>query len=283
MAVRIVTDSVSDLPPELAEALGVSVVPLILRFGDEEYYDGRDLTPDEFYAKLRSDLRFPKTAGATPGMFAGVYDGIAGEADAILVITLSSSLSTTYQAALDGRNLMRSECRVEVLDSRVAAMPEGFTVLRAARAAAGGAPLDAVLDIARDTAARSELFCTFETLEYLRRGGRIGAAQALLGSLLNVKPLLVLADGVVKPAGRVRTRKQAVDRLVRFAASYSNIDELGVEYTVCREEAEDLMDRLSDLYPRDRIHLSGMTPVIGAHTGPGLLVVAVCGDRSGKA
>jgi len=132
---------------------------------------------------------------------------------------------------------------------------------------------------ARAAAARSDMLCTFDTLEYLRRGGRIGNAAAFLGSLLKVNPLLTLREGTVQPAGRTRSRAGAVDRLYEYAAGFRRIEELAVEHTACPEEAEALLDRLSALHPRERIFLSKMTPVIGAHTGPGLLLVGVLGDR----
>jgi DegV family protein with EDD domain len=151
--------------------------------------------------------------------------------------------------------------------------------MRAAEAARAGASLEEALEAAKRAAARVDMLCTFDTLEYLRRGGRIGAAAAFLGSLLKVNPLLTLRDGVVQPAGRTRSRAGAVDRLYEFAAGYERIEELAVEHTACPEEAQALLERLTALHPRERIHLSKMTPVIGTHTGPGLLLVGVLGEK----
>jgi DegV family protein with EDD domain len=208
-------------------------------------------------------------------MYAEVYNSI--DADTILTICVSSDLSGTFQAARAGRDLVSSHRRIEVMDSRHAAMGEGFVVMRAARAAADGRSLAEVVDIAHDTAEKSSFLCTFQTLEYLKRGGRIGAAQAFLGSLLKINPLISLQDGVVHPAGKTRTRAQAVDRLVSFAAAFKHVEEIGVEHTSCPEEADMLIERLAEVHPGKGILCSGMTPVIGAHTGPGLLLVAVCG------
>jgi DegV family protein with EDD domain len=279
MAVRIVTDSVSDLPPDVADELGITVVPLMVSFGSDAYRDGIDLTPDQFYKKLKDSKVFPTTSAPSPAAFAQVFDGLAEEIEEIVVITISAKLSGTYDAALQGVTLMKERCRVHVIDSQLATIGQGFIAMKAARAAQSGASIDEVLEVVRSNMPRSEILAAFDTLEYLRRGGRIGAAKAYLGSMLNVNPLVALKDGVIKPAGRTRSRSKAIDSLVAFAEKYSFIEELAVEYTDCRADAEALIDRLAALYPKERIYRSRMTPVIGTHTGPGLLVVAVLGDR----
>jgi len=280
MSVRIVTDSIADLPAEVVQRLGIEVVPLVVRFGAEEYRDGLDLSPERFYQMLQERQEFPATATPSPAAFAEAYDRQAAAAEELLVITVSARLSGTFQAALQGRNLIGRRARVEVLDSGTATMTEGFVVLRAAEAARAGASLGEVLEAARRAAARVDFLCTFDTLEYLRRGGRIGAAAAFLGSLLKVNPLINLRAGLVQPAGRTRSRARAVDQLYAFAAGYSLIEELAVEHTACPEEAESLIGRLAVLHPRERIYLSKMTPVIGTHTGPGLLLVGILGDKA---
>jgi DegV family protein with EDD domain len=282
MPVRVLTDSVADLPPDVARRLGIEVVPLLVRFGAEEYRDGLDLSAEQFYRLLASRPEFPTTSTPSPESYAEAYDRLAEQAEDLLVIALSSKLSGTYQAALQGRQMMRRRARVEVLDSGTAAILEGFVAMRAAEAAQAGASLEEAVEAARRTAARTDMLCTFDTLEYLRRGGRIGAAAAFLGSLLKVNPLLTLREGAVAPAGRTRSRAAALDRLFEFAASYQRIEEMALEHTACHEEAETLLGRLSGLHPRERIIVSKMTPVIGAHTGPGLLLVGVLGDKRGR-
>ena len=277
--VRIVTDSVADLPAAVVEELGITVVPLIVRFGTEEYRDGIDLSTEEFYEKLKHSPHFPITATPSPQDFADAYDRLAESSDAVLVIMLSARLSGTHQVALKGRELMKRRCRVEVLDSRLATMAEGFVVMKAAEAARGGASLEQALEAARAAIPRADMLSCFDTLEFLRRGGRIGAAQAFLGSMLKIQPMIALREGVVMPAGRTRSRSKAVDRLYEYVAGYARIEKLAVENTACPEEAEALRERLGALHPRERIYSSKMTPVIGAHTGPGLLLVAVLGDR----
>ncbi len=279
MTVKVVTDSVADLPSQVVEELGITVVPLILRFGEEVYRDGIDLTADQFYEKLQTSKVFPTTSVPSPQTFAEAYDKLAEETDEILAITVSARLSATHEVALQSIGLMKQKCRVETVDSQWATMAEGFIVMTAAKAAQAGASLDEVMEVARKNIPRVEFQAAFDTLEYLRRGGRIGRAQALLGSMLRINPLITLRDGLVEPAGRTRSRAKALDRLYDFAASYAHIEEMAVEDTACPDEAEVLLERLGSIFPRERIYRSKMTPVIGAHTGPGMLLVAVLGDR----
>jgi len=279
MMVKIVTDSVADLPPQVVEELGVTVIPVILRFGEETYRDGIDLTADEFYEKLRSSKVFPVTSVPPPAAFAEAYDRLAEETDEILAIIVSSKLSAIYEVALQSIGLMKRKCRVEVIDSLSATMTEGFIVMKAAQGAKAGASLDEVMEVAHKNIPRVGFQAAFDTLEYLRRGGRIGRAYTLLGSVLKINPLITLKDGLVEPAGRTRSQAKAIDHLYDFAASYSYIEEMAVADTACPDEAEVLAERLGAIFPRERIYRSKMTPVIGTHTGPGLLLVAVMGDK----
>jgi len=230
MTVKIVTDSVSDLPPQVAEELGITVVPLNIRFGTEVYRDGVDLTAEQFYERLAHSKTLPVTSTPSPGSFAEAYDKLAEETDEILVITLSSKLSATYEVALQSVGLMKRKCRIEVVDSQWAVMAQGFVVISAARTAQSGASFDEVLDIIHRNITRVDFCAAFDTLEYLKRGGRIGAAQAFLGSMLKMNPIITFKDGVVHPAGREHSRAKAIDYLYNFAMSYSYIEEMAVEY-----------------------------------------------------
>jgi DegV family protein with EDD domain len=279
MTVRIVTDSVADLPPQVVKELGITVIPILVRFGEEVYRDGIDLTADEFYDKLQHSQVFPATSVPAPGTFAEAYDKLAEETDEILVITISHKLSASYEAALQGVGLMKRKCRVEVVDSLCATMAEGFIVMKAAQAAKAGASLDEVIAVTQKNIPRVDFRAVFDTLEYLRRGGRIGRAAALMGSMLKTNPIITLKDGLVEPAGQTRSRAKAIDRLYDFATSYSHIEEMAVADTACPDEAEVLAERLGAIFPKERIYRSKMTPVIGTHTGPGLLLVAVLGDK----
>jgi DegV family protein with EDD domain len=277
--VAIVTDSVADLPPQVAEEFGITVVPLVVRFGTDLYRDGLDLSPDQFYGRLRTSKALPATSVPPPVAFADAYDKLAEKTNEIVVISLTSKLSATYQVALQAVGLMKKKCRVEVLDSQWAIMPQGFIAIAAAKAAQSGASLDEVLDVARHTMHRVDMRAAFDTLEYLERGGRIGKAQAFLGSLLKVNPIIGLKDGEVYPVARERSRAKAIDYLYNFAASFGTIEGLAVEYAADLDEANRLVQRLHSKYPQVPIYLTRTSPVIGTHTGPGLIVVSVLGDR----
>jgi len=215
----------------------------------------------------------------SPVTFADAYDKLAEETDEILVITLTSKLSATHEVALQSIGLMKRPCRVEVINSECAVMAQGFLVMAAARAAQAGAKLDELIAMVHSNIPRVDIRAAFDTLEYLRRGGRIGAAQALLGAALRIHPLITMKDGLVEPAGRARSRAKAMGHLYQFAADYKRIEEMAVEEAACPEDADLLTDRLGNLFPRERIYRTKTTPVIGAHTGPGLLLVALMGDK----
>ena len=279
MAVKIVTDSVADVPPQVVGELGITVVPLNVRFGTEVYRDGVDLTVEQFYDRLVHDETFPVTSVPAPAAFAEAYDELAEETDEILAIIVSAKLSGTCEVALQSIGLMKRKCQVEVIDSQFGAMAEGLVVIAAAKAAQAGSSLDEVIGVTQKAIPRVDVRMAFDTLEYLKRGGRIGRAQAFLGSALNINPIITLKDGVVEPAGRTRSRAKAIDHLYNFAMSFSHIEEIAVEDATTPNDADKLVERLSSKFPRERIYRSKASPVIGTHTGPGLLVVAVLGDR----
>jgi len=279
MTVKIVTDSVADLPSQVVKELDITVVPILIRWGEELYRDGIDLTAEQFYERLKRSKIPPSTSVPSPGTFAEAYDKLAEEANEILAIIVTSRLTGTYNVALQSVGLMNRKCRVEVIDSKCATMAEGFVVMKAAQAAQAGASLDEVMEVTRKTIPRVDFLSTFDTLEYLKRGGRIGKAQAFLGSILKVNPLITLRDGVVEPVGRTRSRAKAIDRLCEFAMSYSHIEEIAIEEATTPDEADRIAERLSAKFPKERIYRSKPSPVIGAHTGPGFLLVAVLGDK----
>jgi DegV family protein with EDD domain len=277
--VAIVTDSVADLPPQVVEEFGITVVPLVVRFGTDLYRDGLDLSPDDFYGKLRISKVLPATSVPPPAAFTDAYDKLAEKTNEIAVICLTSKLSATYQVALQAAELMKKRCRVEVLDSQWAVMAQGFITIAAAKAAQGGAGLDEVLGVARHTILRVDMHAAFDTLEYLERGGRIGKAQAFLGSLIKVNPIIGLKNGEVYPCGRERSRAKAIDHLYNFATGFGKLEGLAVEYATDLDEANRLVQRLHSKYHQIPIYLSRASPVIGTHTGPGLIVISVLGNR----
>ena len=279
MSVKIVTDSVSDIPPRVAEELGITVIPVLVCFGEEVFRDGVDLTTEQFYEKLVKSEVLPTTAVPSLDIFARTFAKLAEETDEILAIMLSSKLSGVYNAALQSAGLMESNCRVEVLDSGSAVMAQGFIVIKAAQAAQAGASLDEVVEVVNKNIPRAEMRASLATLEFLQRGGRIGKAQAFLGSMLKINPIVTLKDGVVEPVSRVHSRAKAIDALYNYVASFKYVEELAVEDAACPEDGDILVERLGAIFPKERIYRSGTTPVIGAHTGPGLLLVAVLGDK----
>ncbi len=279
MTVKIVTDSVADVPSQVAEELRITVIPILVRFDTETFRDGIDLTTDEFYYKLEHGKIMPASAVASPVTYAEVYDKLAEETDEILFIALSRKLSASYNTALQGIELMKRKCRVEVIDSLWVIMGQGLMAIAAAKAANSGASLDEVVAITRNNISRTDIRVAFDTLEYLKRGGRIGAAQALLGSMLRVNPIITIKDGVVHPAARERSRAKAIGYLYNFAMSFSHIDEMAVEHATTPDEAEMLAEQLSSKFPKERMYRAKVGCVVGTHVGPHVLAVSVLGDK----
>jgi DegV family protein with EDD domain len=278
MTVRIIIDSTSDMPPEVAKELGITVVPLYVHFGDEAYRDGVDLTTDQFYPKMVASEVIPTTSTPAPADFAKEYDRLAEEADGLLVLTISRKLSATYDSAKQAIEERKSKCPIELLDSRLSLMGLGLIAVAAAKAANQGANLEDLVALTKENIPRLDMRIAFDTLEYLRRGGRIGKAQAFFGSLLKVNPILTIKDGEVYPAARERSRAKAVDYLVNFAAGYIHIEEMAVEDATTPDEADSLVERLGSKYPKEDIYRSKVSPVIGAHVGPRVLSVMVLGE-----
>ena len=279
MPVKIVTDSVSDISPATAAGLGITVVPLNVVFNGYTYRDGIDLTTDEFYKKLEYEEIHPTTSTPAPQVFAEAYDRLTAETGEILVITIGRKLSATGDSALKGIEVMKKKCRVEVVVSELAMMAEGLLAIAVAKAAQGGASLDELVKLSRHNISRVGIRIAFDTLEYLKRGGRIGKAQALMGSMLGINPILGIKDGEVFPFGRERSRAKAIDHLYQFVAGYSKIDELAVEDATTPDEADAFVERLGAIFPQERIYRSKVSPVIGTNVGPRVIGVAVLGDR----
>ncbi len=278
MPVKIVTDSVSDIPGTVAADLGITVVPLNLVFGSRTYKDGVGISTGEFYRKLADCAELPTTSTPVITDFSDVYDRLAPQADGLLVITIGSKLSATGDTAKKAVEEMKQKCRVEVIPTDLAMMGEGLLVIAAAKAARQGASLDEVAALTRNNMRRAELRIAFDTLDYLKRGGRIGKAQALVGSMLGINPILGIKDGEVFPFKRERSRSKAIDYLYEFAAGYANIEAMAVEDATTPEETERLVIRLGNLFPVEHIYRSKVSPVIGTNVGPKAIGVAVLGD-----
>jgi DegV family protein with EDD domain len=277
MTIKIVTDSTADLPPRLAEDLGITVVPVYLRFGDEVFHDRVDISADEFYRRLMHDPVHPSTTQPSPQDFIDVYKGLAPKADGIISIHVSSKLSGTCNSALQGREAVGKECPIEVIDSEVITMGLGLLVIAANALAQSGKSLPQVAAEVKKMRPSIRVFGLLDTLKYLALGGRIGKVQALLGSALNVKPMLTLKDGALSPAGRVRSRAKGIDILFDFVKNAADIQDLAVVYNTEREEAQAFVKRLGALFPEEKIILSQLGPALGVHTGPGILFIALRG------
>ncbi|HUV56355.1 MAG TPA: DegV family protein [Dehalococcoidales bacterium] len=279
MTVKIITDSLGDIPSNVAKKLGITVIPINVIFGTEVFRDGVDLTTEQFYDKLIRSKIFPATTIPPLSTYIELFNKAAKETDEILVITISSKLSNTYEASLQTVELMERKCRVEVIDSQWAVMAQGLIVISAAKAAQTGAGLDEVVDITQRNILRTEVRMVFDTLEYLKRGGRIGKAQTFVGSMLRLHPILGVRDGEVYPFTRERSRAKATDYLYNFAVSFSHIEAIAVEDATTPDEADRLVERLGSKFPKEHIYRSKISPVIGAHVGPHVLAVSVLGDK----
>ena len=273
--VKIVTDSTCDLTPEIARELDISIIPLNVYFGSERYSDGVDLTTEEFYTMLENSETLPTTSSPSPGSFAKAYDSLAEETDEILSVHISSSLSATYDIALQGRELMKSHARVEIIDSRNSIGGLGLIAISAAKAARDGSTLDEIIEVTHSNIQRVDFRMAFDTLEYLRRGGRIGTASAFLGSMLKFNPIITIKDGSTEGVTRLRSRTRAIDYLYDFAASFPAVEEMAVEDANTPEETEMFVERLGRIFPRERIYRMKVSPVIGTNVGPRVLGVAV--------
>lgn len=273
--VKIVTDSVSDLPAEVAEEMAITVIPLNVHFDTEAYKDRVELTAEEFYHKLENSSTLPKTSAPSPGLFAKVFDELAEKSNEILAVFLSQKFSSTYDAALQGIRLMKRKCQVEVVDSMLGIMGQGLLVMEAARRALAGASLTELVGVVSETIPRIHVRVTLDTLKYLAIGGRIGKVQALLGSMLKINPILGIKDGEAFPSARVRSKVKAAEWLYEFAASFKKVKALAVEYGTNTAEARALAKRIAFVFPRVPLYISNVSPVIGTHTGPGVLSVTV--------
>jgi len=275
MTVKIVTDSSADLPAQLVQELGITVVPLYVRFGEKVYRDRVDISEDEFYQRLLHDPVHPSTIQPTPQDFADVYQKLSPEADGIVSIHISAKLSGTCNSALQGKEMIEKVCPIEVVDSQTLTMALGMISVMAAKSANMGKGMEEVVAEVRQAIPTTHLLGLLDTLKYVLLGGRIGKAQALIGSILNVKPLLSLQDGETVPAGRARTRSKGIDRLFDFVKSALNIQDLAIAYNTTPDEAQALGERIGTIFTKEQIKLARIGPMLGVHMGPGALIVAL--------
>ena len=271
--IRVVTDSACDLPSALAEEHGIEVVPLTIRFGDEELVDRRDLSPKEFWARVQNSPVLPETAAPSPGAFEEAYRRAADAGcPGVVVCTLSSSLSATYQAAVVASQAVADVIPVRVMDTRAVTMSEGMMAVAAARAASQGKGIEDVCGVVEDMVARTRLYATLDTLENLKKGGRVGGAQALIGSLLSIKPVIELRDGVVEAESKQRTRSKSFRYLVDKVRECGAVENVAVMHGEA-PDIEEFIDLLAAVVPREQMTVSDVGAVIGAHAGPRVIGV----------
>lgn len=270
--IRIVTDSTCDLPPEAVQALGITVVPLTVMFGEEELRDGVDITAEQFFRRLGREKALPTTAAPGPGVFRAVYERLLSEgATRILSVHLSSKLSATLESARQGG----AGLPVTHVDTLQISLALGVCVMEAARAVQQGATAEQAEAVALDTARRAQMFFTLETLEYLRRGGRMSRGQEFFGSLLQIRPVIAIEHGELTPVARMRTKQKAVEEILRRCAEMRPVSLTYALHASTPDELAHLRDRLHGLASESRYVESRITPVIGVHVGPGAIAVGV--------
>jgi DegV family protein with EDD domain len=272
--VRIITDSACDLPHDQIESHGIIVVPLTIRFGDEEFTDGVDLSSEEFWKRCRASKQLPETAAPSPGAFQAAYERAAAEgASGVVVITLSSGLSATYQSAKLGAEAVAGTIDVRVVDSRTVTAAQGLLALEASEFARTGATADEVASHAERRASDTGIAGTLDTLEHLIKGGRVGGARALVGSLLSVKPLLTVKDGLVAEDGRQRTRARALEMLATKAEAAAPFDWIAVGGGDAKD-IDVVLDRIKTIDSAHPLIVTEIGPVVGTHGGPG--IIGIC-------
>jgi DegV family protein with EDD domain len=277
MPVKIVVDSGADLPDQLVKELGITVVPIYVRFGEEVYRDRVSISEDEFYERLTHDPVHPSTTQPGPQDFLEVYQKLASEADGIVSIHISGKLSGTVNSALMAKDMLEGGCPVEVVDSETLSMSLGLIAIAAAQMAKAGESMDKIVEAAKQAIPKTYLFFFLDTLEYLKRGGRIGKVKALLGSVLSVKPMLTMKDGELVPAGQARTRAKGMDKLFDYVKNAGDIHDLAVVYNTTPDEAQALVERLGSVFDKEKIKISRVGPGLGVHGGPGAMIVAFRG------
>lgn len=272
MTIAVVTDSTSDLPPEIAKQHGIEVVPLNVHIGDDTFLDGQTITADEMYKILPESNEIPTTSAPPVGTFVDVFTRLAKDHDAIISIHISAKLSLTYISAVNAVSEMGdTEVDIRVVDTEQASMALGWIAVHVAEKIASGASIDEAVEIAQKAATRASFVGMVDTLDYLVRGGRIGKAKGFVGSLLRIKPILTVQEGEAHPVGRARNRKKGVVMLEQMVADASPLDKLSILYTTEPEAAQAIADEVASFAPDNKPVVAQLGPVVGNYLGPGVL------------
>ncbi|MFN8471740.1 MAG: DegV family protein [Anaerolineae bacterium] len=272
MAVHVVADSASDIPPVVAEMLGITQVPVLVQLGNETFRDRVDLQPSEFYERVVNSKIAPKTAANAPGVYTEAYEHLTADGDSVLSITVAASLSGIYNSARIGAQEFGD--KVVVVDSTSASMGEGLIAIQAARAAEKGASLAELNELCQQLAPKTHVWAALNTLEFLHRGGRLSATQAFVGSLLQVKPILDVYSSNVTVVERIRTMRKAIDKLVELVKTAGPASEMCILYSGSKDLADEVRARLADDFPANKVFIAEAGPSIGTHAGPGAVGVA---------
>jgi DegV family protein with EDD domain len=273
-SISVVTDSAGDLPPDLAQARGIRVVPLTIRFGDEELTDQVQLSAKEFWDRVTTGEQLPETAAPSPGAFQQAFlEAADAGADGVICITLSSGVSATYQSARTAAAAVADRVPVSVVDSRTLTMGSGLLALLAADLADQGLDLATITDRIEDAKQRTSVYGVIATLDFLHRGGRIGGAARLVGSMLAIKPVIEVRDGVVEVESKQRTRSRSLDYLVAKVRSSTPLERLAVVHGAAGD-VDVVVSQLSDIDDVDDVLVADLGPVVGTHAGPG--TIGVC-------
>lgn len=271
--IRVMTDSACDLPPALVAEHGIDIVPLTIRFGEEEFVDRRDLSPADFWSRLTTSTALPETAAPAPGAFEEAYRRAAGDgAEGVLCVTISADLSATYQSAQVAAQAVGDTIPVRVVDSRSVTMAQGLMAVAAAQGAARGHGLEEVSAAVEDLIPRSRIFATLDTLEFARRSGRVSGVQALMGSMLSIKPVIEVTNGKVEQDSKQRTRGKALRYVVDKVRQHQPVKDLAVMHGQA-DDIEQFVSLLQELYPAEDLVVGNIGPVVGTHVGPGVVGV----------
>lgn len=276
--IAIVTDSTSYIPDEYLKKYNITVLPLLLVWGEEILEDGVDIQPNAFYIRLANSKTMPTTSQVSMAKMIELFSNLINQGNSVLGIFVSSKLSGTFETAIQARDMLTTgKEKVELVDSQTSAMQMGFQTLKAAEAAMGGASLLECKTVAENSRPKTGMFFVVDTLEFLHRGGRIGGAQRLLGTALNLKPILTVRDGKVESIERIRTKSKAMERLVEIITEQcagKSAVRLAAMHANAEDDAKYLLEMASKSVNTTERILSSLSPVVGAHTGPGTLALA---------
>jgi DegV family protein with EDD domain len=280
--IAVVTDSVACIPADLVNKYNIHVAPVQIIWDREKYQDGIDLSAKEFYTRLRTSKTLPTTSSGIQGEFLTIFESLRQKVDGIVTIVLTGALGAAYSSANNAKEMVE-DIPIEIIDTRTAMMAQGFVVLAAAKVAAEGGTIEEVAKAAQEIIPEVHLIWTMDTLEYMRRGGRISLPQAILASWLNVKPIVAINEGKVVPVAKVRKRPRAIDKLLELTEqkmSGKGPLHMAVMHGDVPGEVEQLKQRVLDRFQCSELIVSEISPVVGTHTGPETLGLAFYNEHS---